>query len=231
MTMGMRQKHWASVLLSTRLAAMPDGLITEKELLDESTCRRNMQEAPKEKPQGIFPCEKGNLNDPITPEGGKTMEVLEIAFNERGALKLGPPQFCWKNGETMVAFKADANAYVMQPITKITRVDNWQTMERFMVIGATKHGEHTLLIYNHHQPSSDQRQFRATQKMNFCKAILENTSPIGFGFDRPLQILTMTVTVTITIRITITITILINILFAIAITFRITITITIVITF
>ena len=39
---------------------------------------------------------------------------------------------------------------------------------RVKVTGATEHGEHTLLIYNQHQPSSDRRPFKPTQKMNCC---------------------------------------------------------------
>ena len=136
-----------------------------------------------QKPQGILLCEVGNLSDPITPEGRERLEeVLGFAFKENGAAEHGPPQFFWSNGETMAAF--------MEPLTKMCRVDSWRTVERFKVIGATEHGEHTLLIYNQHQPKSDLRPFKPTQKINFCKAILEDAmrqhsedaSIIGFGF-------------------------------------------------
>ena len=145
----------------------------------------------KQKPQGILLCEVGNISDPITPEGRERLEeVLEFAFKETGAAEHGPPQFCWSNGETMVAFKAEAQVHVMEPLTKMFRVDSWRTVERFKVIGATEHGEHTLLIFNQHQPSSDLRPFKPTQKLDFCKAILEDAmrqlsedaSIIGFGF-------------------------------------------------
>ena len=78
----------------------------------------------------------------------------------------------------------------MEPLTQMSRVDSWRTVGRFKVIGATEHGEHTLLIYNLHQPSSELLPFKPNQKISFCKAILndavrqhrEDASTIGFGF-------------------------------------------------
>jgi len=145
----------------------------------------------KQQPQGIFPCEVGNLTDPITPEGAQRLEeVLVLAFEQAGAAEQGPPQFFWSGGETMAAFEAGDRVHVMEPLTQMHRVDNWRTVERFKVIGATEHGEHTLLIYNQHQPSSDVPPFKPTPGINFCKAILkdavrqqsEDASIIGFGF-------------------------------------------------
>ena len=145
----------------------------------------------KQKPQAILLNEVGNLSDPITPEGKERLEeVLRCAFQETGADEYGPPKFLWSNGETMVAFKAETQVRVMKPLTEMFRVDSWRTVERFKIIGHTEHGEHTLLMYNQHQPSSDLRPFKATQKINFCKAILqdairqlsEDASLIGFGF-------------------------------------------------
>ena len=144
-----------------------------------------------EKPQGILLCEVGSLSDLITPEGRFNLEeVLRLAFLEAGAAEHGPPQFFWSNGETMVAFESKVQVHVMDPLTKMTRVDSWRTVDRFKVIGATEHGEHTLLLYNQHQPNSDVRPFKPTQKINFCNAILEDAirqrsddaSIIGFGF-------------------------------------------------
>ena len=63
-------------------------------------------------------------------------------------------------------------------------------MDRFKLIGDAEHGEYKLLIYNQHQPASKERQFKPNQRLNFCKAILEDAvhqqktdaSIIGFGF-------------------------------------------------
>ena len=95
----------------------------------------------KQKPHGILLCEVGNLSDPITPEGAKRLaEVLGLAFEEAGAAEHGPPQFFWGDGETMAAFEAGAQVHVMEPLTQMSRVDSWRTVERFKVIGVTDHG-------------------------------------------------------------------------------------------
>ena len=117
-------------------------------------------------------------------------EVLGLAFADAGAAEHGPPQFFWSDGETMAASEAGAKVHVMEPLTQMSRVVSWRTVERFKVTGATEHGGHTLLIYNQHQPSSDLRPFKPAQKIHFCKAILEDAmrqhgedeSIIGFGF-------------------------------------------------
>ena len=145
----------------------------------------------KQQPQGIFLCEVGNLSDPITKVGRWELEcVLELAFKDAGAAKHGPPQFFWSRGGTMAAFEAGVQVHKMEPLTQMPRVDSWRTVDRFKVTGATEHGAHTLLIYNQHQPSSSQRPFKPTQKISFCRAILEDAvrqqcqdaAIIGFGF-------------------------------------------------
>jgi hypothetical protein len=68
----------------------------------------------KQKPQGIFLCEVGNLSDPITSEGRKRLEeVLGLAFRDAGAVEHGPPQFFWSDGETMAAFEAGLVVHAM----------------------------------------------------------------------------------------------------------------------
>ena len=84
-----------------------------------------------QKPQGILLCEVGNLSDPITPEGRERLEeVLGFAFKETGAAEHGPPQSFWSNGETMAAFKAEAQVQVMEPLTKMSQVDDWRIVEK-----------------------------------------------------------------------------------------------------
>ena len=131
------------------------------------------------------------MSHPITPEGKKRLEeVLRRAFEDAGAQEHGLPQFFWSAGETMAAFKAEVTVRTLDPLTKMSRVDNWRTVDRFKVTGATENGEHTLLIYNQHQPASDLRPFKSAQRRDFCKAILndavrqqnEDASVIGFGF-------------------------------------------------
>ena len=112
----------------------------------------------EQKLQGILLCEVGNVSDPITLEYREQFEVeLKFAFEDTGGVSLhGPPQFFWSNTETMAAFKAETQVQVMEPLTKMSQVDDWRTVERFKVIGATEHGQHTLLMYNQHQPNSEQ---------------------------------------------------------------------------
>ena len=101
----------------------------------------------KQKPEGILLCEVGNISDPITSEGRERLkEVLESAFKETGAAEHGPPQFFWGNDEIMVAFCAEVQVRVLEPLTNMFRVDRWRTVERYKIIGYTEHGEHTLLL-------------------------------------------------------------------------------------
>ena len=37
----------------------------------------------------------------------------------------------------------------------------------------TEHGPRSLLVYNQHQPSSDQRSFPQAQKLEFCKSVIQ----------------------------------------------------------
>ena len=145
----------------------------------------------KEKPQGILLCEVGNRSEPITRKGKKRLEdVLTLAFEDAGAPMHGAPQFYWSEDETMAAFNANVHVKPMEKLANMSGVDNWRTVERFKVVGATAHGTHTLLIYNQHQPSSNLRPFGTLQRRQFCKAILkdamsqqyEDASIVGFGF-------------------------------------------------
>ena len=117
-------------------------------------------------------------------------EVLGLAFADAGAAEHGPPQFFWSDGETMAAVEAGLVVHAMEPLTNMSRVATWRTVDRFKVTGDTEHGERTLLLYNQHQPCSSLRQFKPSQKIYFCRAILEDAvrqvsddaSIIGFGF-------------------------------------------------
>ena len=144
----------------------------------------------KQKPQGILLCEVGNFSDRIRPRGQRRLEeLLTDVFKETGVAKRGF-QFFWGSGDTMAAFKPGVQVHGMEPLEKMFRVDDWRTVDRFMLFGATEHGKHALLIYNQHQPSSKQRPFKPQQKLNFCRAVLEDAmrehkndaSIIGFGF-------------------------------------------------
>ena len=107
----------------------------------------------KQKPQGILLCEVGNFSDRIRPRGQRRLEeLLTDVFKETGVAKRGF-QFFWGSGDTMAAFKPGVQVHDMEPLEKMFRVDDWRTVDRFMLFGATEHGKHALLIYNQHQPS------------------------------------------------------------------------------
>ena len=122
----------------------------------------------------------------MTVESKKRLElVLEEAFEKVGATEQGPPQFFWSEGETMAAFRCEVKVRYLKPLTRINRV-----IERFEVFGAREHSSSSMLIYNNHQPKSDNRPFKVNQQIDFCKAVLQDAVQfcdatkrcVGYGF-------------------------------------------------
>ena len=149
---------------------------------------RNLLEKPV---LGLLLGEVGNLGDLMTGEGRKRLEdVLAAAFEEAGATKHGPPQFFWSDGEAMAAFRSEVQIRRLEPLTNMEGVNARRVVERFELIGATKDGPCSLLVYNSHQLSSKQLPFRITQQSYFCKSILEDAIRfcgetercVGYGF-------------------------------------------------
>ena len=141
--------------------------------------------------QGLLLNEFGNMSNLTTIVGKKRLEeVMILAFEEANAMQHGPPQFFWTAGETMAAFRADIQVYELKQLTNMPNVDEWRTVDRFEVVGATKYGDCSLLIYNQHQPQSENRRFNKTQRISFCTAVLhdairfrkENKRCIGYCF-------------------------------------------------
>ena len=66
----------------------------------------------EQKPLGLLLCEVGNMED-LMDEDGRTRleEVIVEAFQNAGATEHGEPQFFWSQGETMAAFKAEAEIH------------------------------------------------------------------------------------------------------------------------
>ena len=84
------------------------------------------------------------------------------------------PRILWSPAETMAAFRSEVTVECLPQLVRMNRVDHWRTADRFAIHGATEHGPRKLLIYNQHQPSSDERPFTATTRIAFCKAILRD---------------------------------------------------------
>ena len=144
--------------------------------------------APKRTGPGTVP-ERGRQPERLA-YGGRQRPVGRRFATSAGATEHGRPQFLWSEGETMAAFRAEAQVVALEPLTNIKRVDPWRVVERFEVIGATEHGPYSMLIYNTHQPSSTQRKFKLTQKIDFCKGVLrdavryhsDHDDNVGYGF-------------------------------------------------
>ena len=103
----------------------------------------------------------------MTVEGKERLElVLEEAFEKAGAIEHGSPQFFWSDGETMAAFRRELKVRYLTPLTKMPRVKDWRVVERFEVISAVEHGPISMLIYNNHQPKSENRPFKSAQQID-----------------------------------------------------------------
>ena len=88
--------------------------------------------------------------------------------------KYDPPTVVWSSGETMAAFQSGVSVKSLPPLTKMQRAHPWRTVERFELSGATEHGPAKMLVYNTHQPSSDERPFPTNMRIKFCTAVLHD---------------------------------------------------------
>ena len=75
---------------------------------------------------------------------------------------------------SLLAFRPETVVDCLGQLVQMHRVDSEKTIERFAVHGATEHGPRKLLVYNQHQPSSEERPFPTNQRIDFCKAILRD---------------------------------------------------------
>lgn len=108
---------------------------------------------------------------------GESREMFEEALKDaifRAAQADTTIVWAPDNGETLAAFLPYANCVVLPRMTHMPKVDAWRTVERYLIQGAAEHGSHILLVYNRHQPSSTLRPFPITQRIQFCKCILQN---------------------------------------------------------
>ena len=140
---------------------------------------------------GLCLNEVGNLSDLLGYEERILFDdLIQEAFNMAGATEHGPARIFWSKGETISAWRQEQVVTNLSALTKMPRVDDWRTLDRLEVIGATKHGPCSLLVYNSHQPSSDLRKFPMEMRRRLCKATLtdaiehiEKTDHnIGFAF-------------------------------------------------
>ena len=120
--------------------------------------------------QGLLLNEFGNMSDLTTILSEERLEeAMVLAFEEANATQHGSPQFFW-NAERHAGefFRADIQVYELKQLTNMPNVDEWRTVDRFEVVGATKYGDCSLLIYNQHQPKTDKHRFKPEQRKQFC---------------------------------------------------------------
>ena len=124
---------------------------------------------------GIFLNEVGNLSDLFDDTAkGKFEDMMREAF---ARATMDVPQVLWSPGETMAALRPDVPVECLSRLSHLPRVNSWREVERFTIHGATEHGTCKLLVYNNHQPASDDRPFPANMRIAFCKAIIIDREP------------------------------------------------------
>ena len=84
------------------------------------------------------------------------------------------PRLIWSRGETMAAFSSNVIVEPLEQLVKMERVDSYRVVERFALHGATEDGDCHWLVYNQHQPASEERPFPAPMRIAFCEAIIND---------------------------------------------------------
>ena len=121
---------------------------------------------------GVLLNEVGNLSELVDENGRQNMDrMLETSFQRSCG---GVPNILWSEGETMAAFRPSVEVARLDTLDFLVRDAPWRSVERFVLTGAAEHGRCNLLVYNQHQPCSSERPFPQPQKLEFCKAIIED---------------------------------------------------------
>ena len=120
---------------------------------------------------GLLLCEVGNLDDLCDEEA--QCRVEDVIAESFAAASKGTPTFYW-SGETVTAWLRNQQVHPLPLLTKMKKVHDWRCCERLVLTGAAEHGHPKLLVYNTHQPASDNRKFPPAMRINFCAAVLED---------------------------------------------------------
>jgi hypothetical protein len=106
---------------------------------------------------GLCLNEVGNLDDLLSEEAKKIFEgLIQEAFETAGSAERGPAKIFWPKGggETVTAWRADMVVIPMSTLKNMPKQPPYRVVERLLLIGATEHGQCSLLVYNQHQPAS-----------------------------------------------------------------------------
>ena len=117
--------------------------------------------------------EVGNLSDLFNEDDKRKFNIM---MSEAFILATGNrPQLHWRQGaETMAAFRSEVEVECLAPLIKMPKLDPWRTADRYFVCGVTEHGRCKLLLYNQHQPASNERRFPFHMRIAYCVAILRD---------------------------------------------------------
>ena len=146
---------------------------------------------------GLCLCEVGSWDEPLTPDvREKVEEVLDEAFTHSNASGYGEQRIVWPQGqhpgETLTAWRGDMRVELLGQLNSIPRQPAYRVVERILLLWNAKGGasEHAILIYNNHQPCSQNRPFLKGNRVRFCQDVLadairqvtEETRIVGFMF-------------------------------------------------
>ena len=114
--------------------------------------KRLLKQLLDEEVVGILLCEVGNMSDLVTTAGKALFEdLIREVFHQ--SLSDAMPQIYWtEGGETLAMFRHEALVERLSPLTKMYRVDNSRSIDRFVLTGVTEHGTYRFLLFNNHQP-------------------------------------------------------------------------------
>ena len=88
------------------------------------------------------------------------------------------PQIHW-HSTCVAAFVPDLHVQVLPRIDEMPRVGPWRCAQRFLLRMGDAQSNGWLLVYNTHQPASDNHKFPSNMRTNFCKAITRDAIAVA----------------------------------------------------
>ena len=139
------------------------------------------------------------LETPITPftdeVRARVGDLVKEAFEGPSASMHGQCTIVWPQGEhpgeTLTAWRGDMRVELLGQLNP-RREPSYRVVDRILLLWNAEGGasEHAILIYNNHQPCSQNRPFLKCNRVRFCEDVLadairqvtEETRIVGFMF-------------------------------------------------
>ena len=128
---------------------------------------------------GLCLCEVGSLQHPLTNDvRERVKELIEEVFENSSAAEHGRCNIVWPQGvhpgETLTAWRGDIFFEVLSQMSRLPKQLDYRVVERLLVLHKKDGGaaEHAILVYNNHQPASENHDFPKSARVKFCKIIL-----------------------------------------------------------